>query len=273
MRSFSRGALKYIRRGLTLHPVALAGLLVGLFSPLLLTRPCHTYIMPAEQIVGLMVKNFETFKSLRIVQLTQQDYGGNEDALWLFKEELILKSPGLYRSRPMDQGITRGHLPDSSYWEFLLANDTERLVALLSRMGINTEAVALTRFNGSIAYRIGEKDPGEPKLLVEKEKFLPLQVSYRPPGSPPDHMFEVTFQDYRQVGKGWVPFQITIDPSTGPVETCVIQDIEINIPGVDLLLSPATKEAVKGTEDGGAPHGQDEERLRNVIRSFEEKYR
>ncbi|MBW2029552.1 MAG: hypothetical protein JRH06_05750 [Deltaproteobacteria bacterium] len=273
MTGFSRSALEYIRRVVALQCFPLAGLLVGLFSPLLLAGPCRPYIMPVEQIVGLMGKNFETFKSFRIVQLTQQDYSTNEEALWLFKEELILKSPGLYHSRVMDKGITRGHLPDSSYREFLLANDTERLVTLLSRMGINTEAVALTRFKGSIAYRIGEKDRGEPKLLVEKDRFLPLQISYRPPGSPPDHVLEVTFQDYRQVGKGWVPFQITIDPSTGPVETCVIQDIEINIPGVDLLLSPATSETVKGTEGGAAPRGQDEERLRNVIRSFEERYR
>lgn len=245
----------------------------GLLTFLLFTGLCLGYIMPAEQLVELMGKNFQTFRSLKIVQLTQQDYGSDEESLWSFKEELILRSPGQYHSRVLDKGISRGHFPDSSYREFLLANDKERIIALMSKMGIAMESVGLTRLKGTIAYRIGDEEPGEPKIFVEKGSFLPLKVSYRPTGAPPGHVVKVVFQDYRQVGKGWYPFKIMVEPTTGPVETYIIQEIDLNIPVEHPPLSQPTPEASKDTEDEGRPRHPEDERLRSVIRSFEERYR
>ncbi|MBW2063600.1 MAG: hypothetical protein JRJ03_01585 [Deltaproteobacteria bacterium] len=254
--------------------VAVIGLLIGLCIFVPFAGPCLGYLMPAEQVVSLMGRNFEGFKSVKIIQLTQQDYGRGEESLWVFREELIMKSPGFYHSRVLDPGINRGYLPDSSYRELLLANDTETIITLLSRMGIEIEEVALTRFKGVIAYRIGDKGPGEPKILVEKDRFLPLQLVYRPVGAPLDLVIKVVFEDYRRLGKGWYPFQITLEPTPGPVEVYVIQDIKIGLPSEELLFPRPPPEATRKPVEGenGAPDPE-EERLRSIIRSFEEKYR
>ncbi|MBW1997204.1 MAG: hypothetical protein JRJ29_04480 [Deltaproteobacteria bacterium] len=260
-------------RQMAILKVAVVVLLAGALFSSSFAGPCLGYLMPAEQVVSLMGRNFEGFKSFKIVQLTQQDYGRKEESLWVFREELIMKAPGFFRSRILDPGIHRGYLPDSSYRELFLANDTERLIRLMSRIGIETGSVGFTRLNGAIAYRIGDKWPGEPKMLVEKDRFLPLKLVYRPFGAPPDSFIKVVFEGYRRLGEGWYPFQITLEPTEGPVEVYVILDIGFNLPSEQLLFPgpPAgvAPRPVEGEKDTPDPQ---EERLRSIIRSFEEKY-
>ena len=74
----------------------------------------------------------------------------------------------------------------------LISNSGTGLERLLSGMGINLKKVSFTRIEGIIAYRIGDKTPDSPKLLLEKETFLPSSFnvqtfSENPPGRWPQY--------------------------------------------------------------------------------------
>jgi hypothetical protein len=115
-----------------------------------------------------------------------------------------------------------------AYRQLLMANTSTRLEQLLSMMGINLEAVSLTRVDGVIAYQIGQKGDHIPKLLIEKERFLPLQLVYRMAGDTSEEIVKVRFQDYRKEGKGWIPYQINYSVDNRIREEYSIQNLQIN---------------------------------------------
>ena len=90
--------------------------------------PCKgfAYLMPAEQLVGMMTANFSKFKTLFISQsictLNQDD----EESGIPLEEKLWLKSPGLYRSelltRSGDKGVDLNI--DRAFCLLLMANDS-----------------------------------------------------------------------------------------------------------------------------------------------------
>jgi len=152
-------------------------LLVGLlFIP---AEKCLGYIIPAEQLVGFMAKNFSKFRTLLIIQSTQQEDEKSEGGEESFMEKIWMESPDRVRSQVMDHPMGRINKPDMRYRQILMANNAQRLLQLLSQMGVNTHSVAFTRIDDIIAYRIGDKEPHRPKILVEKDKFLPLFLVYR----------------------------------------------------------------------------------------------
>jgi len=66
--------------------------------------------------------------------------------------------------------------------------------------------------------------------LIEKERFLPLQLVYRMAGEISEEVVTVMFQDYRKEGKGWFPFQISYSVDNRIREEYSIQNLQINIP-------------------------------------------
>jgi hypothetical protein len=198
-----------------------------LFITLIVNGNCYGYIMPAEQLLDFMAENFSNFKTMIIVQSTLQTGPESEK---IFMEQIQMKSPDLFELKSLDRLAGRTGLPYMAYRQLLMANNRTRLEKLLSMMGINLEAVSLTRVDGVIAYQIGLKGDQSPKLLIEKERFLPLQLVYRMAGDASEEVVTVRFQDYRKEGKGWFPFQISYSVDNRIREEYSIQTLEINIP-------------------------------------------
>lgn len=242
---------------------------------------CHGYIMPAEQLIELMADNFSKFKSLLIIQSVSDDNQTideehlvyYEDAEDVFKEQLWMKSPNLFRSQPLGYGEDRGENRDMVYRQLLIANSQEDLEQLLSGMGINLQSVAFTRIDGVIAYRIGDKGPYSPKLVIEKERFLPLLLVY---GLSEDFYkgpVTVWFKEYRKVERGWYPFEITYSVGDRAKETFEIQHMEVNIPiDPSIFESSSVKTRLDEAQDT-KQRSPEEKRLRKIIKAFEEKYR
>lgn len=233
---------------------------------------CQGYIMPAEQLIAFMAKNFSKFGTLVIVQSTQrkdEKYEGSEES---FMEKIWMKSPDLLRSQVTEQPMGRVKQPDMSYRQILMANSAQRLMQLLSRMGVNLHSVGFTRIEGIIAYRIGDKEPERPKILVEKDRFLPLLLVYRPSDESFQETITVQFRDYRKMDEGWYPFQMTYSDGKGLQEDYTIHTLQANVP-IDPALFVMPKR--KSVSDQASESGQlppEEERLREVIKKFEEKY-
>jgi len=205
------------------------------------------YILPSSQIIAIMTNKFAPIKTLTITQHTKIKnlYQEKETA---FGEIVSLGSPYLYRSEiPGQPGkrliihnnsktlrIVNGRITydeesyDFIYRFFLLSHDPERLLAMLNKVGINTDKVSLTRFEGTIAYLIGEKNEESARLLVDKELFLPLLLKYG------DYRFR--FSNYIEfMEHAWYPFQIVYSYKGEVIEEYTVMDIKANLP-IDVSL-------------------------------------
>lgn len=232
------------------------------------------YVLPSEQLVKLMTVNASKFQTLVITQFTEQVKGQPSEGLSfeLFREKIWMQAPSRFYSKVLNEGERAREVPDVTYRRLLLADSAESFMQLLIQMGINLEEVAFTRMDGVVAYRIGGAAPGSPKILIEKERFLPLQLTYWSIGDRAGALVKVTFKDYREVDKGWYPFEITHTSERWANETYKILTILPNTP-FDPSVFSSPRSGITSEEsserDGGL---SEEERLRRVIQKFEEKY-
>jgi len=132
--------------------------------------------------------------------------------------------------------------------------------------------VAFTRLEGVIAYRIGDKETDSPKILIEKERFLPILLKYKLPGDPPGEIITVKFKDYRTLEQGWYPYEIHYVIKDRIMERYITEDLQVNATINPYLF--ATTEMKSGSDQSTVSAGSstDEERLRQIIKSFERKY-
>jgi hypothetical protein len=225
--------------------------------------------MPVEQLIGFMAKNFSNFETVVITQYVIQENEKNEDQGKIFKEQIWMKSPDLFQAKILDQQEGMGTARNTAYRQLLIANETQRIGQILSRMGINLESVAFTRIDGVIAYRIGDKEPESPKILIEKERFLPLLIIYRPIENLTRNVITVRFSDYRKLEEGWYPFETTYVLGQNIKETYSIQSLQANEPiDTQIFYSSGEKPYPSKTLE----KSPDEERLRQIIKTFEKKY-
>ena len=204
---------------------------LGSLVALGLLVPCalQAYVMPAEQLIQFMIANFAKFDTLVIRQSTTQRQKGDRPGR-VYEEILSIKSPNLFHSSPVDPSTEQRRVDDQIFRELLIANSQRRLLPRLSELGIDTQQVAYTRLEGTVAYRIGEKDPGKPKLLIEKARALPLLIVYQRPGREAGEWIQVRFLDYRKVEQGWVPYEIHYFSGDQWIEKYSIQSVKVNTP-------------------------------------------
>jgi len=254
------------------------GIFLFLSLTLMISETCPAYVMPAEQLIQFMSAGFSNLKTVILTQFVQQFIRTSEEDLdiseiEIIKEQIWMKSPDFYRARVLDEETNRHFVPDLTYRQLLVSNSAERLTALLSGLGIDLGQVAFTRIEGAIAYRIGDRDPEGPKILIEKEHFLPLFLQYRSSRHPEGKVISIRFRDYQQVEEGWYPFEIAYSSDTMMNEIYTIINIMSNMPIDPSILSSPMPEIDTGVSEGAKQSLSDEERLRDIIKKIEEKYR
>ncbi len=188
----------------------------------------HAYVLPAEQILQFMAANFSKTQTLIVHQSCEQT--SEAKGTKSFDEILTMKAPGLFHVETKDSGENRGEERDYSYWRLFLANSASPLTALMLERGIDIVKVGYTRMDGIVAYRIGEVEETGPRVLVEKERFLPLFFSYRAPSVGGGSLAIVKFLDYRRVEQAWYPFEILYSPAEGITEKHKVRFLKINGP-------------------------------------------
>jgi hypothetical protein len=236
------------------------------------------YVMPEDQILDFMCNNFKMVRKVSIIQSTLQTAGSNER---VFTEQIWLESPDMYSVKALDRMGNRDQIPpDLIYRQLFVMNSRERIERLLSSIGIDISQTSLTRVDGVIAMRIGGKEAESPKLIVEKERFLPLLISYRIPGE--EDLVTVIFKDYQRKEAAWHPFEIIYKKGEGLTEKYTVQSIQENnskeethvmtrfheypqpiLPEPENLTpEQAPDESATGTEH-----------LQDVLKTYEEQYR
>ena len=204
------------------------------------------YIMPAQQILGFLSKNFMKINSAEILFSIRQVEERAETSEKIFDERIFLKSPNLFYFETVESEREKQYLKDVSFFRLLISNRKENLEIFLSSLGINLEEVAFTRIDGIVAYRIGERSEDSPKILIEKERFLPILLMYRSGNDYNGNIISVRFKDYRKLDQIWYPYEITVN-----------------------LLQPMVTNRF---EDEEPTENLEEEQLRKIIKAFEEKY-
>jgi hypothetical protein len=200
------------------------------------------YVLPSTQIIQFMTDRYADIKALRIIQLTTiKDM--DQEMERAFGEIIEVMSPGLYRSEVAGQPSTRLIIHNGSktlriinnrtttdlesndflYRFLLLAQSPERIEKSLQGKGINLDKVSLTRFDDRVAYLIGDRDEGNPQLLVDKDRFFPLLLSCG--------AFSFHFSDYREIMEDtWYPYRIVYSSDGIIVEEYMVKDITVNPP-------------------------------------------
>lgn len=239
--------------------------------------------MPIEQLVGFMSANFSHFKTLVVSQSTRLVKPQSLGPESVFLERIWLKSPWFYYREPVgvsegqvgeeDGPVAAGHNPDMSYRRLLMAGDGRMILEFLSEMGINFGSVTFTRFDGVIVYHIGDTALESPKLLIEKERFLPLFLSYGRPAYSGEQMVTVRFEEYRKIEKGWYPYRIVYSAGHDVEEHYAVKDLQVNIPVTQTLsIIPGPGILPAGSPEN-KPEPEQGKRLKEVIDALKKKYR
>jgi len=236
----------------------------------------HGYIITADQMIHSMVANFSRFKTLIITQSRAPDENrATDEQTESAKERIWIKAPGYYHRENMTDRGTQDRPIDQIYYQLLIANSERRVKRILSEMGIDLKKTALTRIDGKIAYRIGSEGVHDTKLVIDKEKFLPLLITYNPHGVSDRPFLTVCFKDFRPLEKGWYPFEILYIEDGQTVERLIIHEVQVNQPiDQSFFLGKRTQQTAHPTgkpEKPGPP--SENERLRQIIKTFEKKYR
>ncbi len=236
------------------------------------------YVMPEDQILDFMCNNFKMVRKVSIIHSTLQTAGGNER---VFTEQIWLESPDMYSIKPLDRMGNRDQIPpDLIYRQLFVMNSRENLERLLLSIGIDLSQTSLTRLNGVIAMRIGGKEPGSPKLIIEKERFLPLLISYRIPGE--EELVTVTFKDYQRKEAGWHPYEIIYKKGEGLTEKYTVQSLQENntkeetqaMTRFDEYPQPILPEPENLTpEQAPDDSATGTEHLQDILNTYEEQYR
>lgn len=252
----------------------LPGIIGGAFLVMILVFSpfgiCQGYIMPAEQLLQLMAANFSGFATQIIVQSTQRKDGADPGEMILVREKVWAKSPDLFHSKVLDEEQGRKGKPDLTFRQLLVSNSPERIMSVLEALGIDLKKVSFNRFNGIVVYQIGTREPDSPKICIDKETFLPILLQYRTTEGPGGGSALVEFRDYRKVDKGWYPFEVSLTTSNGVEEIYALETMETNVP-IDINVFVVTESPSEQSQEKTDPNQQ--ERLRHIIKTFEEKYR
>jgi hypothetical protein len=227
--------------------------------------------MPAEQLLEFVAGNFSKFETVVIIQSTLQKDLENEK---VFKEEVRLKPPDLFSLKALDHIAENRESPDMTYRQLLMANKGKNLESLLSLMNMDLQTVAFTRIDGVIAYRIGSEDAGSPKLLIEKERFLPLLMEYRLPEDQGGEMITIRFEDYREQEGKYYPFEISYSTDESIEEHYTIQTFQYNVPVDESSLERFAINPFQyiPSEELEEVSDTKEERLRNFLKMIKEQY-
>lgn len=204
------------------------------------SRDGHAYIMPAEQLLKLMAGRFARMHTVLLTQSTELLTSGEDEPDTIaFEEKVWIRSPGQYGSLAVSEMEGQEMSPediqslrldiDSRYRKLLVANTPNNLSAYLLEWGINQEMVSLTRLNGVIAWCIGQSPKEGPRLLVEKERFLPLLLSYETLFGQETRTVEVRFEDYRKTANRWFPFRIEYFLDGERVEKYEVLEANFNV--------------------------------------------
>jgi len=272
----------------------------GLFLSLTASE-ISAYVMPLEQILARVRKRFAAQYSLIIEQTAHVIQSRDPLVEQVFRERVWLKSPHYERTMEMNTlaagnakmggsksisgNVTENQASenqpdqpfrqpnqDTSYRWLLMNHPKGGISAYLSRLGIQMGDSGYDRCDEVVAYRVGNRDPQGPRLLVDKERFFPLLLSYMLPGDPRGRLVTVRFKDYRKSDAGWYPYEIEYELEGAPVEVYYILNLTANAPIETSFFERKVEPSPAPVRPSPNQEQPDEDHLKEIMRKLEKKY-
>ncbi len=210
-------------------------LLLLMFAVFFYSFSVFAYIMPADQLLDFMIKNFKDIRTVTLMQSTVRTSYGIEES---YDEQVWLESPDKYSVKTLDPAVEKnGIFADQLYRQLFTTGSIENMERILLSLGVDLSQVSLTRLNGEIAYLIGSKEPGSPILIIEKKRFLPLVFVYKIPEGLAGDPVTVKFEDYQKKSKNWYPCLITYEKGGNLKEQYTVKTYQKNIPVDSSILT------------------------------------
>jgi len=208
-----------------------ASYIVCAFIVLGLAVAGHSYVLPAKQILDLMIERFGSARTFVVLQKTVIYDPALEGGMRELEETLYYRYPDRFRGNvdtPSGEQVrvvgpegaihvTNGKIIDETENPFdhfkdpLLYKHAELLLERLSQMNVDPDIVSLGRYKDRIAYVIGAKYPDEsvPQIWIEKNTFRPIRYVVRGGGSKDAGLEEIEYADYTSLGRDrWYPARI-----------------------------------------------------------------
>ena len=108
----------------------------------------------------------------------------------------------------------------------------QRFIGSLKALGINTEVVSYSRFDGRVAYLVGSKpwETDKPQLWVDKDLLVPLRlVTFQKDGAVNARIDTRYLGWGSPVGGSWYPQVIEVRRGDAVIRRSVTEDLERNI--------------------------------------------
>lgn len=249
----------------------------------LITGEVCAYVMPLDQILGRVRKQFATLNTLIIEQATHVIHSQDpiREKVWLktprYERSMIMAAPHLPNAitnspKTMPEQTVRKPNPDTAYRWLLMANPKGEISAFLYQLGIQVQDLGYDRCDGVVAYRIGARDPANPRFLVDKKQFFPLLLSYILPGDPQGRLVTVRFKDYRKINAGWYPHEIEYALEDAPTEAYHILNLTANAPIQASFFEEKNQRQPTPPRPSINRSESDDQRLKTIMRNLEKKY-
>jgi len=220
------------------------------------------YILPAEQILTLMIDNFGPADTLVVSQKAVLYDPALEEGVREFEETLYYRYPNRFRSEVKTPGLKRilvvhrdetviivdgkivaeTETPFDHFKDLLLYRKTGLLVDQLSRLGVNLQVVSLGRFNDKVIYVIGAKHPDDSvsQVWIDKDTLRPIGLLFGDPYRQRP-LRRIEYQDYDtepDQGGGY-PTRILFFENGSLVRMHVLESAQINPDVPDRLFDVA----------------------------------
>lgn len=183
----------------------------------------HAYVLPAKQILSLMIEQFGSARTFVVLQKTIIYDPALEGGMRELDETLYYRYPDRFRCEVATPGgkqvrvvgpdgaifVTHGTIiaeREDSFDHFkdvLLYRGTELLIERLSQVDVNLDVVSLGRYKDRIAYVIGAKYPDEsvPQIWIEKDTFRPIRYVLKGSAANGAALEEIEYTDYMVLDK------------------------------------------------------------------------
>ncbi len=240
-----------------LLPRKMAAIFLMAVSMSILPAAAHSYLIPIEQLLGFMVKKIHRSRPTVITRSVHNIDPVNREIQTVFEERIRFDTPNLYyfETTSTPTGDTSYDFANNNrdkdllFYMLFFARNANEATRFLSGLCINPKTETFTRLDKTIVYRIGGTEKDAPYLMIDKDKFLPLQICYyNDPDR--DEMVVVRFSDYKKIGKRWFPLEITYRKGSSIVRRYIHTEIKpgkrttVGCPFMKLPEPPCKKTAV-----------------------------
>ncbi|MBW1742765.1 MAG: hypothetical protein JRJ47_04960 [Deltaproteobacteria bacterium] len=211
----------------------------------------RAYVLPAKQILGLMIKHLGSVSTLQISQKTVIYDPSLEEGMQEFDATLYYRYPDRFRYEVITpdgeeirvvgpdgalvvregQIVGQRESPFDHFKDPLLYRKAELLRWKFSQREVDLDVVSLGRYRNKISYVIGAKYPDEslPQVWIEKNTFRPIRYILTPGDLNDSDSEEVEYADYMSLGKNkWYPARILFYKNGRLTKMYMLENFKIN---------------------------------------------